>query len=54
MFLLCAINGGASHLVSYDDHLLSLRPFYEAELAICEPVEFLGDCRKGPGPDFPL
>ena len=45
MFLLCAINGGASHLVSYDDHLLSLRPFYVAELAICEPVEFLGDCR---------
>lgn len=54
MFLLCAINGGASHLVSYDDHLLSLRPFYAAELIICEPVEFLGDCRKGPGPDLPL
>lgn len=44
MFLLCAINGGASHLVSYDDRLLSLRPFYAGELAICEPLEFLGDC----------
>lgn len=48
MLLLCAINGGASHLVSYDDHLLALRPFYAAEIVICEPVEFLGDCRTEP------
>ncbi len=45
MFLLCAINGVASHLVSYDDHLLSLRHFYANEIKICEPVEFLKDCR---------
>ena len=45
MFLLCAINGHASHLVSYDPHLLSLQPFYAAELVICEPVPFLKDCR---------
>ncbi len=45
MFLLCAINGNASHLVSYDDHLVSLRPFYATEVTICEPVEFLADCR---------
>ena len=45
MFLLCAINGRASHLVSYDDHLLSLRPFYSDELTICQPLEFLTDCR---------
>jgi len=46
MFLLCAVNGHASHLVSYDQHLLSLRPYYAGELAICEPLEFLIDCRK--------
>lgn len=45
MFLLCAINGRASHLVSYDDHLLSLRLFYSNELTICQPLEFLTDCR---------
>lgn len=45
MFLLCAINGSASHLVSYDDHLLSLSHYYADELIIGEPVEFLADCR---------
>ena len=46
MFLLCAINGRASHLVSYDNHLRSLRSFYENELRICEPLEFLAECRN--------
>ena len=46
MFLLCAVNGRASHLLSYDPHLLSLRPYYSAEMTICEPVEFLTECRK--------
>jgi putative PIN family toxin of toxin-antitoxin system len=46
MFLLCALNGNATHLVSYDEHLLSLRSFYLSELSICEPLEFLMDCRK--------
>ncbi len=46
MFLLCAINGHATHLVSYDRHLLSLRPYYEGEVTICEPAEFLAACRK--------
>ncbi len=45
MFLLCAINGRATHLVSYDDHLLSLRHYYSGELAMCEPLEFLAACR---------
>ena len=45
MFLLCATNGQASHLVSYDTHLGALRCFYEKELKICEPLEFLADCR---------
>jgi len=38
MFLLCAINGRATHLVSYDNHLRSLSSFYESELKICEPL----------------
>ena len=46
MFLLCAINGSATHLVSYDDHLLSLRPFYSGEVMICAPLEFLAACRE--------
>ena len=45
MFVLCAINGRASHIVSYDDHLLSLQPFYAGEVTICEPLEFLSVCR---------
>lgn len=50
MFLLCAINGRATHLVSYDDHLLSLRVFYAAEVTICEPLEFLDGCRNAVPP----
>ncbi|MEI9896089.1 MAG: putative toxin-antitoxin system toxin component, PIN family [Chthoniobacter sp.] len=46
MFLLCAVNGHASHLVSYDQHLLSLRPYYAGELTICEPLEFLAESRQ--------
>lgn len=46
MFLLCAVNGEASHLVSYDGHLLALRSFYEDELLICEPREFLAVLRQ--------
>ena len=46
MFLLCALNGNATHLVSYDDHLLGLRSFYLTELSICRPLDFLRDGRK--------
>lgn len=45
MFLLCAINGIATHLVSYDGHLLALKHFYAGDLTICEPVDFLATCR---------
>jgi len=45
MFLLCTINGSATHVVSYDDHLLSLRSYYENVVTICEPLEFLSACR---------
>lgn len=40
-FLLCAWNGLASHLVSYDRHLLDLSVTYEADFTICRPLEFL-------------
>ena len=46
MFLLCAINGRGTHLVSYDGHLLSLRPYYAGEVTICKSVEFLAECRR--------
>ena len=46
MFLLCAINGQGTYLVSYDPHLLSLQPYYDGEVVICKPIEFLGACRK--------
>ena len=45
LFLLCAINGEATHLVSYDPHLLDLRPFYE-DFAICPPLDFLTALRS--------
>jgi len=40
VFLLCAINGTASHLVSYDSHLLNVGIFYD-EFVTCRPAEFL-------------
>jgi predicted nucleic acid-binding protein len=45
IFLLCAINGAASHIVSYDPHLLDLGIFYE-DFVTCKPVEFLADLQK--------
>lgn len=48
LFLLCAINGEATHLVSYDPHLLDLSSFYEG-FAICPPLQFLKALRKDGG-----
>lgn len=45
-FLLCAINGAASHLVTYDEDLLSLRSAYLSEFSICRPIDFLADLRR--------
>lgn len=42
-FLLCALNGDATHLVTYDPHLLELQPSYA--LSICEPLRFLAALR---------
>ena len=44
-FLLCALNGPASHLVTNDRHLLVLAPMYRDQLIICETVPFLQDLR---------
>lgn len=42
-FLLCADNGQATHIVSYDKHLLHLEGHYPFK--ICKPVPFLKDLR---------
>ena len=42
-FLLCALNGKASHLVSNDKHLLELEGVYD--LKICKTIPFLEDLR---------
>ena len=40
IFLLCAINGAATHLVSYDSHLLDVGLFYD-DFVACRPTVFL-------------
>lgn len=45
-FLLCAINGAASHLVTYDEDLLRLRHAYIAQFRVCQPLAFLADLRQ--------
>lgn len=52
-FLLCAWNGLASHLVSYDHDLLDLSAAYESHFKICLPVELLVALRAVPAPDVP-
>ena len=43
-FLLCADNGDATHLVTYDRHLQDLDAHYAFK--ICKTAEFLGDLRR--------
>jgi uncharacterized protein len=43
-FLLCAVNGQATHLVSHDKHLLNLDGRYE--FSICKTVPFLEELRR--------
>lgn len=40
-FVLCAWNGAASHLVSYDRHLLDLAGIYTDVFEICRPLRML-------------
>jgi predicted nucleic acid-binding protein len=44
MFLLTALNGEATHLVTYDEHLETVGVFYP-EYKTCNPLEFLKDLR---------
>jgi predicted nucleic acid-binding protein len=48
-FLLVALNGAATHLVTYDEHLKDVGVFYP-EFVTCEPVGFLFDLRSAPVP----
>jgi putative PIN family toxin of toxin-antitoxin system len=44
-FLLCALNGKATHLVTYDNHLLGLKYAYRDSFSICETLLFLSEVR---------
>lgn len=43
-FLLCAVNGDATHLVTYDRHLFDVSRYYPFK--VCETIEFLTDLRQ--------
>jgi predicted nucleic acid-binding protein len=43
-FLLCAVNGNATHLISYDSDLKSLNGYYSFK--VCEMLEFLFELRE--------
>lgn len=43
-FLLLALNGDATHLVTYDEHLKDVGVFYP-EFITCEPLPFLASVR---------
>lgn len=44
-FLLLALNGNASHLITYDAHLVDVGIYYP-EFATCKPLEFLQALRS--------
>ncbi len=44
-FLLAALNGEASHLVTYDEDLVNVAVFYP-EFITCRPLEFLAALRN--------
>ena len=44
VFLLVALNGDATHIVTYDGHLQDVGLFYP-EVITCEPLAFLSDLR---------
>jgi len=46
-FLLAALNGNATHLVTYDDDLVNVGVFY-LEFATCRPLDFLAELRAVP------
>ena len=44
-FVLCAENGNASHLISYDHHILDLKYQHKFDFKICKIIEFLQEIR---------
>ena len=46
VFLLCAINGHASHLVTYDGGFSEIAA--DCSFTICEPLAFLATLRRAP------
>lgn len=48
-FLLAALNGSASHLVTYDSDLEDVAVFYP-EFVTCKPLVFLADLRVAAAP----
>jgi len=47
-FLLCAINGKATHIVTYDIHFLSIADEIKSifSIEVCKPIDFLKSLRK--------
>lgn len=45
-FLLTALEGGATHLVTYDKHLHEIAYRYKEDYLTCEPIKFLEELRK--------
>lgn len=43
-FLLCAHNGDASHLITYDEDLLGIK--YNYDFKICQTLDFLAELRQ--------
>ncbi|MDZ7399382.1 MAG: PIN domain-containing protein [candidate division KSB1 bacterium] len=46
-FVLCALNGNGTHVITYDSHLLDLKADYLSKLGIkiATPIEFLQELR---------
>jgi predicted nucleic acid-binding protein len=49
--LACALVGGASHLVTYDPHLLALGESYRQRVSILDGLHFLYALRGDQRPD---
>ncbi len=45
-FLLCALNGHASHIVTHDKHLHDIAAEYRNEVRICYPGQFIGELNE--------
>ena len=46
VFVLCAENGNATHLITYDTDLLNIKEYFKFK--ICKTIEFLSEFRDIP------